>query len=124
VTIGDHVRARRHALGLTQAEAGANIGLCRDALARWELNDVSPDIRLFPRVIAFLGYDPQPPAKSFGEFLRKARRTLGLTGPEFSEKLRVPFNTLHGWERGLSRPTTNRRERVEAHVHALLAPER
>jgi DNA-binding XRE family transcriptional regulator len=76
--VGDHVRERRTELGLTQAQAAARIGICRDALARWEVRPMMPDVHTMPAVIAFLGYNPLPSAHTFQELLLRTRRTLGL----------------------------------------------
>ena len=54
-TVGDHVRERRRVLGMTQAAAAAEIGVCRDALARWEILPRVPHVETMPAVIAFLG---------------------------------------------------------------------
>ena len=118
-TVGDHVRARRAVLGLSQAAAAAEIGVCRDALARWEILPRVPDVETMPAVIAFLGYNPMPPAQSFPELLLRTRRTLGLHQATLAEQLAVPFNTLNAWERGLFAPTPERRALVEERIEEL-----
>ncbi|MDR3472607.1 MAG: helix-turn-helix domain-containing protein [Devosia sp.] len=118
--MGDHVRERRRSRGLTQTEAAAEIGVCRDALARWELRPIVPDVHVMPAVIAFLGYNPLPPARSFPELLLRARRTRGLSQPAFAEVVAVPADTLRNWEQGLYLPGTARRAWVEARIAALM----
>jgi len=113
------VRERRAVLGLTQAEAAARIGVCRDALARWELRPMVPDVHTMPAVIAFLGYNPLPTAMTFPEFLLRTRRTLGLDQAALAALLSVSFNTLRSWERGLFPPGQARKAQVEARISAL-----
>jgi DNA-binding transcriptional regulator YiaG len=117
--VGDHVRERRTELGLTQAQAAARIGICRDALARWEVRPMMPDVHTMPAVIAFLGYNPLPSAHTFQELLLRTRRTLGLDQASLADVLSVPFNTLHSWERGLFAPCAERMAQVEARIAAL-----
>ncbi|MBU1700199.1 MAG: transcriptional regulator [Candidatus Eisenbacteria bacterium] len=54
--LGDRLRARRLALGLTQAEAEAQIGVSQDTLSRWELGRIQPQ----------------------GEKIRQTRSVLGI----------------------------------------------
>ena len=121
VTVGDHVRARRQALGMNQRKAAKAIGVCRDALARWEVEPREPDRRIMPAVIRFLGYDPQPPARTFGERIKRTRRALGLNQPGIAKALGVPADSLRAWERELYRPKKERERFIEASMEELLA---
>jgi transcriptional regulator with XRE-family HTH domain len=112
ITVGDHVRLRRKVLGINQREAAKVIGVCRDALARWETGKTNPDVRMMPAVIRFLGYDPQPEARSFAELLTRTRRTLGLNQQGLSAALNVPIGTLSAWAQGLRCPPTPRMTQV------------
>ena len=115
-TIGEHVRERRKSLGLTQVEAAERIGVGRDALARWEVDRTGLDVRSVPKVIEFLGYDPQPPSDTFRDLLRQTRRGLGLSQAEFADVIGVPMNTLHGWELGRNEPGAKRRTAIETQI--------
>ena len=118
VTVGDHVRLRRKVLGINQREAARVIGVCRDALARWEVEPREPDRRNMPSIISFLGYDPQPPAQTFGELIRRTRRTLGLNQTGVAKALGVPTQSLRMWERGLYKPKAERQRLLEARLAA------
>ncbi len=85
-----------------------DIGVCRDALAGWEVGMTNPDVRTVPAVIRFLGYDPQPEPWSFAQLLLQTRRTLGLNQPALAAALNVPTGTLRAWERDLNCPSTKR----------------
>jgi transcriptional regulator with XRE-family HTH domain len=93
-TVGDHLRARRQVLSLTQAEAAEQIGVVRDALAKWESNLRQPGYRSVPSIICFLGYDPRPPAATFAELIGRTRRALGMSQPQLAEALGVPTPSL------------------------------
>lgn len=121
VTVGDHVRARRKVLGLTQTQAAKQVGVVRDALARWEAEPREPDRRNMPAVIRFLGYDPQPPATTFGGLLKRTRRTLGMNQPQIAQALGVPTASLRPWERGAHEPKEDRKRLLEAKLTTLLA---
>ena len=121
VTVGDHLRARRKVLGLTQAEAANRIGVVRDAVAKWESGLRKLDRRNMPSVIRFLGYDPQPPATTFGELIGRTRRTLGLNQTGIAKALGVPTQSLRMWERGCYMPKEERRRLLEARIVALMA---
>lgn len=74
-----------------------------------------------PSIIRFLGYDPQPPARSLSERIYRTRRALGLNQPGIAEVLGVPTPTLRAWEQGLYEPKAERRRLLEARMEELLA---
>jgi DNA-binding transcriptional regulator YiaG len=108
VTIGEHVRRRRQELGNPQVEAAQNFGVTRGALARWETGTTNPGVSVMPAVIRFLGYDPQPEARSFAEFLNRTRRALGFNQHAFTAALGVPTGTLNAWTQDKHCPATPR----------------
>ena len=72
-------------------------------MAAWERDRASPSIRHWPRVIAFLGFDPLGPGTSNGEQLATARRRLGMTQREFAARLGLDEGTVADLERGRRR---------------------
>ena len=120
VTVGDHLRARRKVLGLTQADAAKRIGVVRDAVAKWEMGLRKLDRRNMPSVIRFLGYDPQPPATTFGELIGRTRRTLGLNQTGIAKALGVPTQSLRMWERDRYMPKPERLRLLEAKIDVLI----
>lgn len=50
-----------------------------DSVRNWEAGRTSMDIRYYPRLLAFLGYNPVPLARSLGESIRCERMTRGLS---------------------------------------------
>ena len=112
-TLGDHLRARRRALGLLQKEAAVQLGVCQETVIHWEKGQTQPEIGLWPAVIRFLGYDPAPPPTTFAARLLAARRRLGLPRKEAALRLGVDDGTLGRWERGQGKPNPRLRARAE-----------
>lgn len=79
-TLGEHLRRRRLQLGLLQREAAKGFGIVHSAYIKWELDRVEPEIRYWPALIRFLGYDPHPKPETIGEWIACERRPAG--GPE------------------------------------------
>lgn len=118
-TLAEHLRARRAQRGLTQRQAAIEIGVVKDAYARWELGMSAPrNRRLLASVIAFLGYDPKISESAFGEWLVERRKSLGLTPSEMAERLDMSVVTLRTWERGV-RPSGRRTREMEARIVEL-----
>jgi DNA-binding XRE family transcriptional regulator len=58
--VGEHLKKARLDRGIRQKEAARSIA-CRPAtLGTWEKGRVAPDIRFWPAILRFLGYDPWP----------------------------------------------------------------
>src|SRR3569833_58601 len=55
ILLGDLLRDRRRALGLSQVQAAANIGVNPWTLLGWEQSHHEPPDRFFPSIIKFLG---------------------------------------------------------------------
>ena len=103
-TLGDHIRKRRLELRLLQREAAERLGVNKTSIANWESNRGQPEVRYMPAIIDFLGYDPLPPAESWGAHLVGRRTTLGLTQKEAATHIGVDQGTLARWERGEREP--------------------
>jgi len=70
------------ALNLLQREVAEIIGVDTTTVQNWEVQGVTPNLRAWPAVIKFLGYDPRPPGQTIGETLLRLRWTLGLSCAE------------------------------------------
>jgi len=106
-TLGDHIKSRRLTLGLFQRQVANELGTDETTLFRWERKMAQPQIRYFPRILKFLGYDPFPASVTLADKLRAARRRLGLTQTAFADQLEVDPVTLRKWEQDKAQP--NRR---------------
>ena len=105
-TIGDHLRKRRLDLGMTQCQVAEKLGVTECSIWNWEANYSSPQLRFIPRIIAFLGYDPNDTQTgSFGERLVAYRYKTGLSQKDLARQLGIDPATLGRWERGEGRPS-------------------
>ena len=59
-TLGDHIRKHRMDLKLFQHQVAEQLGVDKSTIHNWERNFNTPDTRLVPRIIEFLGYSPFP----------------------------------------------------------------
>ncbi len=101
-TIGDHLRVHRHTLHLLQQEVAKRLGVHVESVKNWERGATCPTLRQLPKIIQFLGYDPEPAPKTTLEWIRDARRRLGLTQKDLAKTLGTDSVTVYRWEKGLS----------------------
>lgn len=73
-------------------------------LFNWETQAIIPNLRAWPAVLGFLGYDPRPPGQTTGEKLRRHRVGLGLSLREAGRLLGVDPSTLWKWELAKRKP--------------------
>ncbi|WP_367182971.1 helix-turn-helix transcriptional regulator [Ferrovibrio sp.] len=111
-TLGSHLKRRRLALGLLQADVALTLGIHEATLRAWEGSENTPAIRHVPKLIEFLGYDPYPAPAGLPEQLLALRRRLGLTLIQMGRVIRVKAERLAEWERGAGEPTGRHRGRV------------
>jgi transcriptional regulator with XRE-family HTH domain len=88
-----------------QYELAEQLGVHVESLKNWERGVGSPSIRQLPRIISFLGYDPEPEPATVGGKIAFSRRRLGLTQENLAKTLGIDPVTVYRWERGLSAPT-------------------
>ena len=96
--MGDHIKKRRLDLKLSRRQAAARIGITKSTLWDWENNRSTPAIHTFPKVIAFLGYDPCPAPETEGERIAAKRRQLGLSRKGLARMLGIDQETVARWE--------------------------
>jgi transcriptional regulator with XRE-family HTH domain/pyrrolidone-carboxylate peptidase len=97
---------RRAELGLSAAEAAAQVGARLGTYRRWERGQDQPSARFKPAITNFLGHDPSPDPHAFGESIRAARERDGLTRSQLAQRLGLASSTVKAWEMGtVSRPS-------------------
>ena len=108
-SLGAKLRRRRVELRLFRKQAAAQMGVCQEALMKWERDSCEPQPHLYPTVIAFLGYEPWSDPQSLSERLRAERLRRGLSIKSAAAALEVDEGTFAGWEHGTRRPTAGSR---------------
>jgi transcriptional regulator with XRE-family HTH domain len=111
--LGAMLRRRRAELGLFRKQAATEMGVCQEALMKWEWDSCEPQPHLYPKVIDFLGYEPWPEPRSLSEKLRAQRLRRGLSVKRAAAALEVDEGTFAGWEHGRRQPTASSREVCE-----------
>jgi DNA-binding XRE family transcriptional regulator len=107
---------RRHELGLYQKEAAALLRVNQWTLIGWEKGRKDPAIRVWPRVIKFLGYDPHGEPRTLGERLLAVRRRLGVTQEQAAKMASVDEESFRLWELGKRKPSPASLMRIEEFV--------
>jgi transcriptional regulator with XRE-family HTH domain len=104
-TIGDHLLKRRLDLRLQQKAVAKKLQVTPGTLQNWEKSQNVPDIRLYPRIIEFLGYIPfDTGCKNLSERIVLERKLLGLTQEEFAHQAGLSIDVVKSWENGKHRP--------------------
>ena len=98
LSLADHLRKRRLDLGLTQKDAGAQIGVDPDTVRNWENARTEVEVRFYPALISFLGYNPLPEAGTRGQAIRRARLTQGLSQEHLARLAGVDEGTVRRLE--------------------------
>jgi DNA-binding XRE family transcriptional regulator len=65
-TLADHLKKARLDRGIPQRDAARAIGCSPLTFLNWEKGRVAPDVRFWPAILAFLGYDLRPEPAGFG----------------------------------------------------------
>lgn len=126
--MGDHIRKRRYELDLLQKDIAQQIGVTLETMTNWENNHSYPKIKYWPKLIEFLGYDPEwKEGKDLSTALINYRRQHGLKRKFLAEKIGVDETTVLWWERGREVKVIRCKERLEdflleAKLHDVIIP--
>ena len=112
-TLGDHLMKRRVGLGLFQKDVAQQLGVNEWTYLLWEHDRTFPNIRMWPRVIRFLGYYPFPKPQTLSDRLIAFRRLRGLSIKELARQIGIDEGTLAKWENGERGPAGNRMDIVD-----------
>jgi transcriptional regulator with XRE-family HTH domain len=105
-TLGDHLRKRRPDLALTQKDVAERLGADETSVWNWENRRSSPALRFLPRIIEFLGYQPDHTRpQNLGQRIVAFRRLRRLAQKELARRLGVDPRTVASWESGEHRPS-------------------
>ena len=106
-TLGDHLKKRRHELGLFQREVADRLDVDTWTYLLWEQNNTRPGIHSWPKVISFLQYDPNPAPVTLGDQILSYRRKSGIPRSVLAKRLGVDENTVWRWEASYRSPPPN-----------------
>ena len=91
-------------------------------VCNWEINRTSPQLRLIPKIIAFLGFVPyDTQSGSLAKRIVTCRRAMGLNQKELARQLGVDPSTLGKWETGKGEPSEKHRKTLLAFLNSLPA---
>jgi transcriptional regulator with XRE-family HTH domain len=97
--VGEHLKRARLERGIQQRDAAREIGCDPGTLLNWEKGRVVPDVRFWPKILRFLGYDPRPEPEGFGGRIRAGREAEGLSEEALARRLGLDPGTVGAWER-------------------------
>ena len=112
-TLADHLRKRILDLRINQKTAALQIGVGAASVADWLHERAAPELRRWPAVIQFLGYDPRPAPTGSGQRIKHWREARGWSRAETAQKLGIDEGTLWRWEAGHRQPTGCSGERLQ-----------
>jgi DNA-binding XRE family transcriptional regulator len=97
--LGDHIRKRRVDLGLTRKELACQLGTNAWTMKHWEEHLKSRiEIRFYPAILEFLGYNPLPEPKTRGQAIRRGRHTGGWSRARLAKAAGVDEGTIQRLE--------------------------
>jgi len=77
-------------LGIYQSEVGWHFGVSKDCITNWENGRNVPQIRHYPKIISFLGYNPfKNGEKTLGEKIFAFRCANGMSAKKFAKLIGV-----------------------------------
>lgn len=97
-SLGDHLKKRRLTLQQFQKDVALRLGVNEWTYGNWENDKTEPAIRMFPRIIEFLGYYPFPEPKTLGERILSYRRYHGVSVKRLAFQIGVDEATLGRYE--------------------------
>ena len=84
--IGEHLKKRRQELKLLQKDVVEILAVTENTITNWENEKATPLVYHYPKIIAFLGYNPFPiETETLGGRIRKYRIENGLSQEDFAK---------------------------------------
>jgi len=123
-SLGDHIKERRLDLGLQKKELARQLRVDETTIHNWEDKGATPALRFIPRIVDFVGYDPNDNGApdSISETLRVRRRRLGLSQKKLALLLGINQSSIAGWERGEHRPTKRSLQVIDEFLSWTMVP--
>jgi transcriptional regulator with XRE-family HTH domain len=121
MTIADHLRKRRYDLKLSRLQVAKIIGVSTETITNWENERKAPQIKFFPKIIEFLGYNPyRIDISTQGGRIKFYRYQKGLSQRGLAKLLRVESSTIKTWEKNECEPRQNNLKRLTKYLEILI----
>ena len=117
-TLGEHLKDCRLKRHLFQTDVAKLLSVDRVTIQNWERGITEPTIHQVPRIIKFLGFNPEPAPATALQTIAYARRRLGLTQEKLADALSVAPFKIWQWESGRSVPP----KPILEQIHSMLNP--
>ena len=101
-TIGEHLLKKRLENGLFQKDVAKSIRVAIYTIIGWEKGSSMPEVRYYPAIFEFLGYDPFPEPKTLGEKIVAWRRRNGITRKALAKQLGIDEAALEKREKDIA----------------------
>jgi len=92
--ICDHVRKMRLDRGLNRTTVAAELEIDSVSLKNWEEGRTETEVRFYPRIIQWLGYNPLPEGGTRGERIRNERLRRGWSRKQLARVTAVDEATI------------------------------
>lgn len=99
-------------LGLRQSDVAKRFGAHEASVYLWEKDRAVPELKWWPAILEFIGYDPRPEPTTIAERLVRFRAGLGWSQKRLAKALDVDPATLSRWEQGKRNPWGVYRQRI------------
>jgi len=96
-----------------QTEVAKRLDVHKGSIQNWERGVGVPGIRCLPKILRFLGHDPEPEPKMLPERIAYARRCPGFTQEDLAVALKVNPVTIWNWEAGRTQPSTIKLQQIQ-----------
>jgi DNA-binding XRE family transcriptional regulator len=106
-TLAEHLYQHRKKSKQLQKEVASILGITKESYHNWEHGKSMPLPSYYPKLIAWLGYDPLPTPTSDGQKLKHHRLRSGLSQEEAAKEAGVDHQTFtlcehNEWVRGIA----------------------
>lgn len=100
-SIGDHIRAKRIDQGQQIIELARLLDVAEMTIIYWEMNKGEPRASYMPRVIKYLGYNPEElKATTLADVVKAHRRSLGMSHRQYGPHIGIDPSTIAEIEKG------------------------
>jgi DNA-binding XRE family transcriptional regulator len=93
-TLGEHLYQHRKKSKQLQTEVATSLGISKESYHNWERGKSIPLPCHYPKLIAWLGYDPLPTPTTDGQKLKRHRVRSGLSQKQAAKEAGVDQHTF------------------------------